>query len=189
MNNQEIEVVKYNKNITKTDYDSLKSLYEEAFPEDERIVGSMDDFINKVKSDKKFQLDLIYADPLEIGKNQLVAFSYSLNEEDYYYSIFIAIKKEFRGKGYGKKLIIYFKNNDAKNRHYFFLAEKLDDTAENKEQRIKRQLFYLKLGFKIVETDVEFNGVLFDFYSLKEITQEEIAHYLQKIQKAIMPNL
>ncbi len=189
MNNQEIEVIRYNENISKADYELVKSLYEEAFPENERVVGTIDDFINKVKSDKRFQLDFIYADPLEKGTNQLVAFSYSFNENEFYYGIFVAIKKEYRAKGYGKKLINYVINHDAKNKHFLFCAEKLDDTAENKEQRIKRQNLYLKLGFKIIESDVELNGVLFDLYSLNEIKPDELERFYKIIIEAIELNI
>ena len=187
MNNSEIEVVIFDGNLNKTDYEILKEIYIEAFPDEERL-GSIDDLINQTKVDKRFELDLIYSDPLGKGTNQLVAFAYDLIEKDYFYGIFIAIKKEFRAKGYGKNFMNYIKENQAKNKHFFFCAEKVEDTAKNKEQRIKREAFFHKLGFSQVETDIELNGVNFDFYSLNKVTPEEVDHYLDRIQEAILPN-
>ena len=188
MNNQEINVVKFDENISKSDYESIKALYNEAFPEKERIIGTFDDFINQVNTDKRFELNLIYAVPLDDGTNQLVAFSYNLVEEDYFYGIFVAIKKEYRTKGYGKKIINYFKGNQAKNKHFFLCAEKVEDTAENKQQRINRQAFFHKLGFSVVESDIVINGVSFDFYSLNKVTHDEVDRYIYRIQNAIMPD-
>ena len=185
MNNPDI--VKYNGNISKCDYEAIKEIYEESFPEKERT-GSIDDLINSAKEDKRFELELFYADPDEKGTKQLVAFSYSLNEKDFFYGIFIAIKKEFRSKGYGKIFLNHHKEVRAINKHFFLCAEKVEDTAENKEQRIKRSAFFHKLGFKVVETDIDLNGVMFDLYSLKEVTPEEVDHYLDKIQEAILPD-
>ena len=187
MNNSEIEVVIYKGNLNNTDYDVLKEIYQEAFPDEEKL-GSIDDLLNQAKSDKRFELDLIYSDPIGNGIKQLVAFAYDLIEKDYFYGVFIAIKKEFRAKGYGKTFINYVKENQAKNKHFFFCAEKVEDTAKNKEQRIKREAFFHRLGFTQVETDIELNGVNFDFYSLNKVTPEEVDHYLDKIQEAILLN-
>ncbi len=187
MNNSEIEIVLFNGNINKTDYECLKEIYQEAFPDEEKM-GSIDDLIERTKSDKRFELYLIYSDPIENGIKQLVAFGYNLNEKDYLYGIFIAIKKEFRAKGYGKTFINYQKENQAKNKHFFLCAEKVEDTAKNNEQRIKREAFFHKLGFNQVETDIELNGVNFDFYSLNKVTPEEVDHYLDKIQETLIPD-
>jgi hypothetical protein len=187
MSNSEIEVVIFDGNINKTDYECLKGIYQEAFPDEEKL-GSIDDLMNQAKSDNRFELDLIYSDPIGNGIKQLVAFAYNLVEKDFVYGIFIAIKKELRAKGYGKTFINYTKENLIKNKHFFFCAEKVEDTAKNKEQRIKREAFFHKLGFTQVETDIELNGVNFDFYSLNKVTPEEVDHYLDKIQETLIPD-
>ena len=56
MNNSEIEVVLFNGNINKTDYECLNEIYQEAFPDEEKM-GSIDDLIERTKSDKRFELE------------------------------------------------------------------------------------------------------------------------------------
>ena len=187
MNNQEYEIVNYNENICENDIKIVNEIYNEAFPDEERD-ASLNELIDSCKSDKRFYLDIMYADPLETGKKQVVAFSYYFIDTDFIYGIYLAIKKDFRSKGYGNKFIDYLKDNYTKNKHFFLCAEKVEDIAENKEQRIKREAFFHKLGFSQVETDIELNGVNYDFYSLKKVTPEEVDHYLDKIQEAIVPD-
>ena len=119
----------------------------------------------------------MYADPLKNGKKQIVAFSYYLEEEEFIYCIFIGVKKEFRSNGFGNIFINHFKQKITKDMNFLFLAEILDDTATNKEQRIKRRSFYHKLGFFEAEKDIEFNGVHYDFYSLNKVTDEQLDRY------------
>ncbi len=184
MNNQEYEIVNYNENICENDIKTVNEIYYEAFPDEERD-ASLNELIDSCKSDKRFYLDIMYADPLETGKKQVVAFAYDFIDTEFDYSLFMAIKKEFRSKGYGKYFINDIKQNLETNKNIFFIAEIADDTAKNREQRIKRQKFYQNLGFYITDTCIKLLGVKYDFYSLKKVTPEEANRYANIIVEKV----
>lgn len=182
------EIIKYNDGIGKNDIQAVNEIYEEAFPDDEKL-GTLEELINKINSDKRFCLYIMYADPLENGQRQVVAFSYHLKEKEFIYCVFIAIKKEFRSKGYGSKFINFLKQKLTEDMNYLFLVEMVEDSAINKEQRIKRQTFYRKLGFFEDEKDIEFNDVHYDLFALKKITEEQIEQYLEIVEDALFSNI
>ncbi|MBP5468122.1 MAG: hypothetical protein J6Z11_02620, partial [Candidatus Riflebacteria bacterium] len=76
-------------------------------------------------------------------------------------------KKQYGNKMYGKKLGLYATDVLGKNKYTFFIAEKYEDTAENKEQRRKRKLFFLRNGFIDTGIEYEMYGVNFDVYVKK----------------------
>ena len=184
MNNQEIEFVKLGENISESDIHTIEEIYNEAFPEKEKL-GTLEELINKTKSDNRFCLNIMYANPLENGQKQVVGFSYYLKEKEFIYLFFIAIKKEFRSNGYGNKFINFLKQNLTEDMNYIFLVEMVGDGAANKDQRIRRRSFYRRLGFFEAEEDIEFNGVHFDLFALKKISEEQIEHYLEIVEDAL----
>ena len=187
MNNQEIEFVKLSENVSKSDISTIEEIYNDAFPEKEKL-GTLEELINKTKSDNRIYLYIMYANPLENGQKQVVGFSYHLIEKEFIYCVFIAIKKEFRSKGYGNKFLNFFKQKLTECMNYIFLVEMVEDNAANKEQRIRRRSFYSKLGFFEAEKDIEFNGVHFDLFALKKISEEQIEDYLEIVEDALLSN-
>ena len=49
------EIIKYNDGIGKNDIQAVNEIYEEAFPDDEKL-GTLEELINKINSDKRFCL-------------------------------------------------------------------------------------------------------------------------------------
>ena len=112
-----------------------------------------------------------------------------MKEKEFIYCVFIAIKKEFRSKGYGSKFINFLKQKLTEDMNYLFLVEMVEDSAFNKEQRIKRQTFYRRLGFFEDEKDIEFNDVHYVLFALKKITEEQIEQYLEIVEDALFSNI
>ena len=173
------EIIKYDavaNNISQEDLDVAAKLYNESFPENERD-WSFSQILEKTKKDNRLQLLIMFADPLETGKKQVVAFDLIVVEEKFVYTIFIASQKQFGIKAYGGKLGKYVMNELAKDKFFFFIAEKVEDTAENKDQRRKRQLFFHRYGLHETGFERNIGGVVFDLYAKGNATLEESYAY------------
>ena len=178
------EIVEYNEKISKEDIQAINEIYLEAFPEQERFY-TIDYILQRSFIDKKLKIYIMYDDPLKTGKKQVIAFTFLIEEDDYFYGLYFAIKKEFRSRFYGSYLLEYIIEDVLKGKHFFFMAEMPDEKAENQEQRIKRKNFYHRMGVNVAKSGVEFNGVTYDFYSLKELTDEECNQYLTKFAESL----
>lgn len=186
----EYEILNYNTDkarITEADLAEVSKIYQDAFPENEKD-WTMQEFIAKSEKDNRLQLLIMYADPLEKGENEVVAFDLIIVDKEYVYTIFLGSKKEYGIKGYGRKLGNYTRDILSKDKYFFFIAEKIEDTAENKEERRKRKLFFHRN--KLFETGYEFeeNGVIFEFYSKGEIPLEDSIRYCKTIQEIYYKN-
>ena len=173
------EIVKYDgeaNNISPEDLEVATKLYNDSFPENERD-WSFSQILEKTKKDKRLQLLIMFADPLETGKKQVVAFDLIVVEEKFVYTIFIASQKQFGIKGYGFKLGRYVGTELAKDKFFFFIAEKVDETAENKDQRRKRQLYFHRYGLYETGFERKIGGVVFDLYAKGNATLEESYAY------------
>ena len=80
---------------------------------------------------------------------------------------YIAINDEIRSKGYGSKILTYLKENNP-TLPISLNVEMLDDNASNKEQRIKRVVFYERNGFKLLKNTVSNGKDTFSIMSTKE---------------------
>ena len=121
----------------------------------------------------------MYDDPLKTGKKRVVAFCNCIMTDDFIYGTYFGIKKEFKSRYYGTYLIEYIMEDVRKDRHLFFNAAMLEDTPENQEERMKRKKFYHRMGINIARSGIIYNGITYDFYSLKELTPEELDMYIE----------
>ena len=173
------EIIKYDAkkiNVSKEDINEITAIYEESFPNDEKDF-TIDQILKKIEKDDRLQLFILYADPLETGKKRVVSFILNIIDEKFVYTVFLAAKKQFGIKGYGKKLVKYSMDELGKNKFKFFLAEKVEDTAENKEQRRRRQVYFHRFGLYETGFDTTINGVTFSTYAKGEATKEDIYKY------------
>ena len=173
------EVIKYdpmNKALSQEYLDDTEKMYNESFPENERD-WTFAQILEKTQKDKRLQLLIMLADPLETGEKQVVAFDLIVVDEKFVYTIYIAAKKQYGIKAYGGKLGKYVMNELAKDKFFFFIAEKVEDTAENKEQRRKRQLFFHRYGLHETGFERNIGGVVFDLYAKGSATLEESYAY------------
>lgn len=124
-----------------TDFSTVKALYEESFPEVERLPWNwlimmallrQADFIAYF-SDKKF-----------------LGFTYSLKSKDAYYLMFLAISPKQQSQGYGTKILSEIANQAA-NRPVFLVIEPLDERVDNYQQRVRRLDFYSQNGYYLTD--------------------------------------
>ncbi|MGN0394722.1 MAG: GNAT family N-acetyltransferase [Coprococcus sp.] len=129
----------------------LEKLYIEAFPRNERppyayikykCMRDMADFFG------------IYDD------NRFIGLLYTVTYKDIAYMFFFAIEEEYRGMGYGSRILSKIKH---KYRDYRIVLaiEVLDEKSDNYKQRVQRKKFYTSNGFeesgiKICEMGTEY---------------------------------
>lgn len=118
-------------------YSKVFDLYEEAFPEAQRIPS----WVLRYKLKKgKAGFNILYAN------NTWIGFIYTTEYKDIVFVQFFAISESCRSAGYGSKVMESMKDVHSGKRIVLNI-EALDDQAENHHQRIKRKAFYRKNGF------------------------------------------
>lgn len=124
--------------IEKNYWDKVNILAKEAFPPEEYL-----DPIELVKmsKDKDFDYLALLDDKTFVGYMAIQIY------KDLVYLFFLAIDPQYRGKSYGSKAIETMKQVYP-NKTYVVDLEKLDESASNNDQRLKRRSFYLKNGYK-----------------------------------------
>ena len=116
----------------------ISSLYESAFPDDEKAP-----FLSLIERAKKDNVDFIgYFD-----EDKFIGFTYLIHENDLHYIFYFAIVEECRNKGYGTDILNILKEQ-YKDESIFFEIETLDVNADNYEERKRRKDFYIRNGFK-----------------------------------------
>lgn len=119
------------------DFNTIWEIYENSFPEDER--RSLDKQ-KKLLSNPRYSFNPIY------DKNKIVAFTAIWNLPNFIFIEHFAIKKEFRGKGYGTKIL---KNIIEKYDKKVILEVEKPETHDAK----RRIDFYKNLGFFLNKYD------------------------------------
>ena len=124
----------------------VKELYENSFPENERI--NFDFMLTDLSSDNRaFEITAIYDGELFVG------FVVTLNSGDISHILYFAVDEELRSNGYGSEILRALHKSKPGQR---FIAdvEKPDAKSGNNAQREKRIRFYSRNGYKM--TDVEY---------------------------------
>lgn len=139
--------------ITKdsNDVKELETLFVTAFPEEER--PPFDRFINF----KNHNIFGIYSE------NKYVGFFSLIEKDDLVYLFFFAIKEEYRNNGIGSFTLKYLLNK-YKGKKLFLLAESLDPSSSNYQERINRVNFYKRNGLSL--TDIHINEYDVDYQIL-----------------------
>lgn len=138
------------------DYKQVKQLYHQAFPRNERAP-----FWLLMKKSKQPSADFwaLYDNENWLG------IAYIVKGEQLAYLFYLAIKPEARGKGYGKKVIDILKER-YQGCKFFLALEKLDKTAPNYEQRVKRHSFYEKCGLSDMPYQIKEGPVIYDIMGI-----------------------
>lgn len=151
----------------------IKNLYKQAFPLAER----MPYFILKHKSkNKNADLFGIYEDNLFVG------LWYAVTHKDVLFLYYLAIAPDFRGKGYGSRVL---KQIEEKYSDYRIVLniEEVDEKSPNYAQRLKRKAFYTSNGFFTLDYKVKEGSVVYDnlCYSKsgKGVTKQEYYELLK----------
>ncbi len=130
-------------------YDTVKEIYEEAFPKDQRVPLWV----------LRFRSDSNDIDFLGIYDNEvLVGFTYLIHKRDMTFVLYLAIDSAKRQDGYGSFILDSIQNSRPNDR-MILCIEALDSSAENYTQRVKRKQFYEKNGYRETGIFTEDYGV------------------------------
>ena len=148
----------------KTNYNSIKQLYCEAFPRHERMP-----FFMLKKAVKKGKSEILIAKE----RGELIAFAYVILKKDMVYLFYFAVFQALRNKGIGSVLLKYLIEH-YHGKRIFLAVEQPNEAVSDNEVRIKRKAFYLKNGFCDHRYKLKVKNVIFDVLSFGgEVTKEE----------------
>ena len=157
-----------------TDYRYLsktKHLFEHAFPEEERPPFS---WLMKMDRNQFFGVE---------DNDEFIGLFSIVEYQDLAYLFFLAVKKCYRGKGYGSQILKDILNRYADKR-VFLLAEDPDIPCSNPEERNNRINFYshnglVKTDLKVTEYEVEYVALTNKTNVSKEDFLNVMKHLLQ----------
>lgn len=121
------------------EFASVKKLYEDAFPENERQGFSLEHQVEGI--DNRCDVFAYY------DSNIFIGFASVLWYEDIAHILYFAVEDNLRGKKYGSKIIDDLAANYP-GKKIIADIELPDETVENGIERIKRQNFYFRNGFE-----------------------------------------
>ncbi len=150
--------------IQKADIPKAKSLYQQAFPPEERAPFPLL-YAKQYLADTDFLS--IYAG------TQWAGFFYLVNYENLSYIFYFAVRPEFRGMGIGSRALQKLQKF-YQGRKLFLAVEELDSSASNYYERISRKNFYLKNGFPELHKHVQEGSVIYELLGIGgDVTPEE----------------
>jgi GNAT superfamily N-acetyltransferase len=129
----------------------VSSLLVSAFPENERPPVEM--FFTNFENDKNVLL-AFYENHTFIGFSALAFY------QDICYIFFLAVSPTYRNKGYGSQIIEILKK-DYQEKILLLAYEEVDPKYPNYLERVNREKFYFKRGFKNNELKTNEWGVIF----------------------------
>ena len=132
--------------VQKAHWDAVKALYLEAFPKRERKP-----FFVLRRSVRRGAVQLLTA----VEGETLLGFAAVIPHRDMVMVDYLAVSGQVRSRGTGSRLMEAVCSRFPGQR-VVLLIERLDDGAENREQRIARRKFYLKNGF--TSSDIFISG-------------------------------
>ncbi|MEO0538684.1 MAG: GNAT family N-acetyltransferase [Cyanobacteria bacterium P01_A01_bin.123] len=142
----------------------IKSLYENAFPKNERAPFW---FLRHKAKQSNVSFNSLYDDESWIG------LLYTIEYRDIILVFYFAIDAACRSGGYGTKVLTALRENHPDKRIVLNI-EQIDERADNYAQRVKRKRFYGKNGYTSTGIIVEELGQPFEMLiSGGSITPEE----------------
>lgn len=124
-------------NMNANQWKEIKEIYMEAFPKAERKL-----FFTIRHSVKKGKMQILTA----MEENVLLGFGMIIPFQNLVMVDYLAVSGKTRSRGTGSRILQEVCHQFA-GKKIMLLIERLDEHAENKEQRIARRKFYLKNGF------------------------------------------
>lgn len=138
-------------NAKKEDMKAIKKLYLSAFPPEERPPFFL------IKRGLKKSGVLLLAKE----NDEFIGFIYLISYLDMVYFFYFAIEEIHRKKGYGSEVLGLIKEK-YKGKRIFLAREKLEESASNYSERVKRRDFYMKNGFSDLPINIKEGSVTYD---------------------------
>ena len=145
----------------------VKHLFEHAFPVEERPPFS---WLFKLDKNQLFGVE---------DNDEFIGLISTIEYQDLVYLFFLAVKKCYRGKGYGSQILKDILNKYADKR-VFLLAEDPNIPCSNREERNNRINFYLHNGLEKSELKVTEYGV--EYIALtnnKEVSKDDFLNVMK----------
>jgi len=153
----------------------ILGIYHEAFPAEERKPFSM-----LLKMRRQGNSEMLVIHDKQTGK--AVGLAFTMTGEKLVVLDYLAIDKKHRSDGYGSALLSEFRMR-YEGRTVLIEIETPDENAENNEQRIRREAFYLRNGMKKTGIIIMLFGVQMQILSMgnEEITFEKYYGFLETV--------
>ena len=126
-----------NINIKLREYKKIAEIYEKSFPDNEKLPMWLLNIMSK-----RACVDFLafYDDDIFCG------FTYLITYKNTTFVLYLAIDSSIRSKGYGSQILNWIIDNKQEN--IVLNIESVSDKYDNFKERLSRQKFYLKNGFK-----------------------------------------
>lgn len=142
------------KNITrdKSSIGQVSELYHTAFPEDERAPFRM--LLSKAEKPNVSFFSCYDGE-------EWIGLLYVVNYRDLSYVFYFAVEESRRGRGFGTA-ILKAAQKKYRGRRLFLAIEEVDEKYENYPQRLSRQHFYERAGFRPSGQKMQEGKVIYD---------------------------
>lgn len=145
------------------DYKKIVSIYKTSFPKVEQFPIWILRMLSHLKNVNSFAF---------YDEEKLCGFSYFLVNDETIFILYLAVNSEIRSKGYGSQILSWIKNK-YKEKTIFLDVEKIDKSADNYNQRIKRIEFYEKNGIYQTNNFFTYDGVTYEILSTDKSMNEK----------------
>ena len=161
-------------------FPQVKTLYESAFPANERIpIKQLMD--NKIQRDFFAFVDDINGTPTFCG------FSNSISHGDITNIVYFAVVPELRCRGYGSQILQAIREKHPDSRIVVDIEVEEDSKdAEELERRNRRRDFYLRNGFEAAEFNYNWQGEHYRLLTAGgNVTEQEFRDFWKEVLKNI----
>ena len=107
----------------------------------------------------------------EDGK--LIGLVYNVRDDSLVYLFYLIVKKEYRQKGYGSKILNLIKEYYGDKPITLTIESPYKEDAENIDERKKRLKFYEKNGYSLINVPINDWGVEYEMLSTNGIVTKE----------------
>lgn len=160
------------------EYEKVLSIYEEAFPKNEKLPK----WLLTLMAKRKFVDFLAFYD-----EGIFCGLTYLIHYKNTCFVLYLAIDRSIRSKGYGTKILNWIVDNNKSN-NIVLNIETVDKKYDNYKQRLDRQRFYLKNGFMDTEYKLEEKGDIYDvLYKGKTFVKTEYEELIKKFSYGLAP--
>ena len=158
----------------------FKRLFNEAFIRSERMNAALMSLLSLKKG--------IVFNLVTDEKDTVVGFYYIYSKENMLFLYYLAVDKEYRGCGYGNKILLHLENTYASNpqSEFYVIAESIREGKDVSDIKIRRSEFYKRFGFELTDYIVCDNSGAYDLYKKSSVKGTDIKQ-IKKIIKKLNP--